>query len=249
VAATVAQHSPAWLDEFDKYGPVHFITIACCATLIAGLCLLARRWKHSAPRRERILRIAWVVALILGQGFTQVWWLLPDNFELGYSLPLHFCDLAPWFAPFALLLHARFTQTMLYFWGLALSSWAFIAPILTAGPAHGAFWLFWLGHSQIIGSAVYSVAVDAYRPGLRDVAVAALLTLAYNITILLGLNMPGPLSPLGPWPWRAPLIILGEWLLFVLLWLPFALTRRRGRPPDEVLRAASHDRPAPPGAP
>lgn len=234
-----------WLHGFQNYGWVHLVTVAICAAVCLWVCRLGRRWRRDAPDRERRLRIVWVIVLVGVQGYNQAWWLWPSNFVLEKSLPLHFCDFSPWFVPFALLTRVRLARTMLYFWALALSTWAFFMPVLTKGPAHTEFWLFWIVHTLIVASAIYTVAVLDYRPRLKDLIIAGCITTAYSLAMIafnvrfdLDYAYVGPSSTataiLGPWPWRLLAIIPGQWLLFALVWLPLA----RRREPE----------PSPPGA-
>ncbi len=241
MSAPAEPATSTWLNSFEAFGAVHAVSVVVCAAVTVGLIALGVRLKRTSPRAERRLRIGWIAMLIGVQGYTQLWWLLPSNFDPGVSLPVHFCDVAPWFAPFALLLRVRFAQTMLYFWGLALSSWAFVTPVLGVGAASTAFWLFWIGHTQIVASAFYLVFVDRYRPGRRDFVVVCLTTAVYSTIMLFTVNIPfsadytyltperSPASAVGPWPWRAPVVIIGEWMLFAALWLPFQIRRSPAR--------------------
>jgi hypothetical integral membrane protein (TIGR02206 family) len=155
---------------------------------------------------------------------------------------LHICDLVVWCVPFALLLGSRWASSLLYFWGLGLSLLAFAAPILNEGPASLEFWLFWIGHTQIVGSAVYMVAARGYGPKVRDLLVAGGATLVYaaviipiNVALGAGYGMLGPTETsqalFGPWPTNVVIVLVLEVLLFLAIWLPWPiLTRYVKRP-------------------
>jgi uncharacterized membrane protein YwaF len=92
--------------------------------------------------------------------------------------------------------------------------------------------LFWIGHTQILGSAVYLVAVQRWRPTIRDLGVAIVTTAVYILLVLpldaaLGVDYgnvgPGssPTAFLGPWPLRVFWLLVLEGTLFVLMWLPW----------------------------
>ncbi len=224
------------MEEFHRYTFLHAITVASCIAVIAALVWLGRAWQQRAPKRERRLRVLWVIALILQAASTQIWENLPQRIDVTFSLPLHICDLSIWLAPLALLLRWRWPKTLLYFWGIGLSIWALFMPILQAGPANLRFWLFWAGHTFIVGSALYTTFVLGYRPSMRDVAIAALATVGYALAIvplnlMLGADygLMGPRSAaaeLGPWPWRVPFLLILELMLFVILWMPWGSARR-----------------------
>jgi hypothetical integral membrane protein (TIGR02206 family) len=235
---------PIAASVFVKGSPTHLITVAACALVILALAWLGARWRRRRPAAERALRLAWVLFVVALQLFSQTWQNWPGNFDLRYTLPLHVCDLVVLAIPFALLASWRFPRTLLYFWGLGLSVFAFLLPILREGPDHLAFWMFWIGHLQILGSAVYMVAVGGYRPRLRDVGVGFAATCVYvalvlPVDVVLGVDYgnvgPGesPSALLGPWPGRVAVMLALEGLLFVLLWAPWWVGARRARSSPE----------------
>jgi hypothetical integral membrane protein (TIGR02206 family) len=225
---------PLAASAFHRGSVTHLVTVAVCALLIAALAGVGARARARRPARERTLRVSWVAFVVAFQLFGQAWQNWPGNFDVRYTLPLHLCDLVLPAIPLALLCRWHFPKTILYFWGLGLSLFAFILPILREGPDHLAFWVFWVGHLQILGSACYLVAVDRYRPRGRDVAIGFGTTCLYVVLILpvnvaLGVDYgsvgPDPSSAgmLGPWPWRVPVLLALEGLLFAVLWAAWRL--------------------------
>jgi uncharacterized membrane protein YwaF len=108
-----------------------------------------------------------------------------------------------------------------------------------------AFWLFWIGHLQILASALYLFVVLGFRPGTGDVGRAVAVTALY-VALLVPLNGalgtdygsvgPDPSSTemLGPWPWRSVLLLGLEALLFALIGLAARHVGRRLRPASEA---------------
>ena len=146
----------------------------------------------------------------LGWGFLlfvivyQVFWLTPPRLDVSESLPLQMCDVTGMLAPFALLLGVRVAWTLVYFWGLGLSSQAFVTPVEGASPMEGAYWVFWGMHSVIVVVALYGVVVAGYRPGLRDLGLAIVLGAVYIVLMFLlnaatGWNY-GYVGPVEPQP-------------------------------------------------
>jgi hypothetical integral membrane protein (TIGR02206 family) len=131
----------------------------------------------------------------------------------------------------ALLTRSRLLRTIIYYWAIGLTTQAFITPTLGYGPIHLRFWLFWLSHLTVTGTAVYFIAAEGYRPTWRDFGVSTLVILAYGaivvpLDIAFGFNygFAGKgndlgtrtlLDFLGPWPWR----LLS---MFVLIEIVFA---------------------------
>ena len=235
-------------ESFRAFTPMHGAVLIGAIAVLTPVVVAGRRWARCDPARERRLRIAGALGIAAAQVVNIVYWLAPARLDPAVSLPLHVCDLIPWVAVAALLLPAGrggWTRTLTYFWGLGLSSWGFFWPVLETGPATFRFWLFWLVHLQVVGAAIYLVAATAWRPRPRDLGLAILAAAAYAV-LLTPVNLAlsadygyvgpgdGPASILGPWPWRMPLLLLGQAAIFTSLAWPWCgraivdLIRRRG---------------------
>jgi hypothetical integral membrane protein (TIGR02206 family) len=172
------------------------------------------------------------------------WWNLPPRFDPATTLPLQLCHLASLAASAALLTRARLWRTLLYFWGIGLSTQALLTPNLAEPPTTVWFWAFWWLHGFVLAAAVYDVAVNGYRPGWRDYGVACAASALYLAVVLpldlaLGANYGflGPQAPsapslldlLGPWPGRVAWIAALAAGAMALLVLPWTLVRREDR--------------------
>ncbi|MDQ7014014.1 MAG: TIGR02206 family membrane protein [Planctomycetota bacterium] len=193
------------------------------------------------PDPEWRLRLIWAWTTIAWQTMATVWYLLPRNFDWYESLPLHLCDLAAWVAPFALLTQKRWLRTLLYFWGIGLSTQAFLTPVVEGGHGDFRYWLFFIGHTQIVGSAIYDVVVLGYRPNLRDWGVVTLLSLAwivpvtaFNLLMDVNYGYTGRMTPggttvldyLGPWPWRLGTMFVLTQVLWGVVCVPWVVADR-----------------------
>lgn len=229
-----------WLHDFSSFTLVHSVTVLVLAAAMATSCWLGRRCGCGSPREVRF-RHAWGWFGLALAAFSITWYLLPSEFDITMSLPLHLCDLGVLVAALAMLTRCRLARTLLYFWGIGLSTQAFITPTLGHGPASVRFWLFWIDHTMIVGSAVYDLIVGGYRPRARDFAAAALTTLAYGLLMFaldahykFNYGFVGPtqgdattvVSSLGPWPWRVGVIAAIVLAEFLLLWVVWPLTAR-----------------------
>jgi hypothetical integral membrane protein (TIGR02206 family) len=237
--------SSGWSESFRAFSAHHVVVVLVCAGVMLSLCLLGRRWMRQdrTRPRERRLRVAWAVFIAAWQVAAQAWWLLPGNFVLDKSLPLHVCDIAAMLAPVALLTGWRAARTIVWFWGVGLSTQAFFTPVLAEGCADPEYWLFWVGHTQIVGTAAYLAAVMGYRPSWRDLALATSLSLLYagamvalNVSLGTNYGYVGPSKPerptvidaLGPWPGRVTWLCLIGTGAMALTWVPFAVAGARG---------------------
>lgn len=243
-----APETATWLTEFRAFSLLHLATVMVLAAAMAGSSRLGRRWKDTAP--EWRLRVGWSAFTIAWNVMALVYFFLPGVYDKRESWPLHVCDLAVWIAPAALLTQRRWLRTLLYFFGIGLSTQAFVTPVVEGGVGGIRYWLFWVGHTQIVGSAVYDVAALGYRPRWRDVLIAAGSLVAYAalvtpINLGFGVNYgyignlkperPTVIDKLGAWPWRlVPMtaLALGVFVLSWAVWAVPAWIKGRRIDPD-----------------
>lgn len=235
-------------EHFEQYGALHGATALTLGVAMGAACVLGRRFGLVGEAR---LRTWWAWGIVVFQLVAIAYWLHPSNFDPRESWPLHLCDVAAWVAALTLLTGNRYLRPVLYFWAIGLSTQAFFTPVLTEGLAHPKFWFFWIGHTQIVGSAIYDVVVGGFRPRWRDFLYGVAANAAYTavvlpIDVVFGLNYGyiGPMTPerptiidkLGPWPGRVFLVALIVHGVMAVLWLAWPLggwaarvVRRRGR--------------------
>ena len=228
-------------EVFVPFSSLHLLAVAVCALPIAALAMAGRALRERAA--EAILRRLWAVFALCYWFVYIVWWNW-NGLDLFGGLPLHLCDFNGLVAPLALLTLNRWVRATLYFWSFTLTLQAFIQPLLNDGPALLSFWAFWAGHTIIMASAIYDVAVLGFRPDWRDVGRVIAVSLAYvavvtPINLELGTNygfignpppgknIPPFIDAMGPWPRRA-LIVMGLAAIgFVVALLPWRLTGQR----------------------
>jgi hypothetical integral membrane protein (TIGR02206 family) len=238
LAATTAPSDP--LLHFHAFSMTHAAVLVTFAVVTSLACALGRRWRGT----PRLARAEWGVGLaMLGVWLAaQVYWFLPGNFSIDEALPIHMCDLTGLIAPLLLLTGRRALRALLYFWGIGLSINALLTPVLTDGPGHVRFWLFFLTHAAIIGTAVYDLVARGYRPDRHDWLLAtggcaAWLAVVLAVDLSLGVNYgyvgnvtperPTVIDQLGPWPGRVFKMVVAVLVLFTAMWLPFEFARRR----------------------
>jgi len=172
-------------------------------------------------------------------------WLHPDRYRPDTSWPLHLCDIAALFAPYAMLTKHRWPRTLLFFWGLGLSSQGFLTPTVEEGFAHPIYWFFFLQHLGVVAGGLYLAIVNGYRPTWKDALLAALVTnalglamTAVNVTFDVNYMYTGSALPerptlidaLGPWPlrllWLALLVTAACFLTLAATNLVLIISRR-----------------------
>jgi hypothetical integral membrane protein (TIGR02206 family) len=228
--------------EFHAFSTMHGVVIVAMMFVTAIACAAGVRWRGSPGMRHLeqlaavIFLTAWLATMLLGA--------LPPRYSIGEALPLQMCDLTGLFAPLVLLTSYRPLRTLLYFWGLGLSVQAVITPTLEDGPARIDFWMFWIMHAGILGTAAYDVIARRYRPTFRDaifaiVTCAAWLVVVLTVDLSLDVNygyvgkskptIATPIDHLGPWPLRVYKMSLAAIVLLLAMWLPWGIAARRRR--------------------
>ncbi|MCC6661646.1 MAG: TIGR02206 family membrane protein [Phycisphaerales bacterium] len=235
--------NPSQWATFASFSALHLAVVAVMSLLVFGSCRLGLLWRPGD--REKKFRRAWGCAIVAAKAAETVYLCWPGVFTIEDSLPIQMCDLAAVAAAIAMLTQRRWSRTLLYYWGIGLSTQALVTPTLDHGPASPRFWFFWCTHLMIVGSAVYDLVVLGYRPHRRDFGVAwtaaiawVLLVTAVNVPTGLNYGFIGntvPMHPtiinrLGPWPQRV-LIVIGiatAWFA-VMTWAWPAVYRLIGR--------------------
>lgn len=225
----------------------HLLALAAFALVVTAM-VIAGRANDKLTRR---------IAAVFGFGvwlLSAVYYTLPANLEPDKSLPIQACDLLVLLAPLTLARPSRLLQAIVYFGGFGLTTQAFVTPTSDiGGPDNIKFWIFWLLHGVILSTAIYIVAVDRFRPSLKDLRNAVLFWFVYALAMIIlnystyigGLNEGqgwyygylGPTLPdivagsvlkhLGEWPIRPLMMMLLALSIFVMLYLPWLLVPRR----------------------
>lgn len=233
---------------FQSFTLQHAIVAGIAVGLMLASCSIGRRLRTG--KREPRFRLVWGWSIVVSQVYALIWWLfIHKPFQPDKSLPLHLCDVAVWIAAIAMVTQTRWSRTLLYFWGVGLSTQGFISPTLQEGPATIEYYLFWIGHLQIVGSAVYDIVAGGYRPRFHDFVMASLLSLCYVAFVMpinlyfgynygyIGNRLPESntiLNALPPWPLRVLVMWTIVEVVFVVLWLvwPAVGAIAEGKPSD-----------------
>lgn len=240
-SASVATTTSGWADSFSQFSVFHAVCVAICASVVIAVCLFAKRLKNSSVsnREPRFASALGGSMGVVAIAYT-AYFLAPGRFSWQTSLPLQFCDLLVIAAPLSLLTSIRWIRTLVVFWGIGLSTQAFVSPIVHVGYAHTYFWLFWGSHLAIVMAALYHLAVYRFRARIADLVTVTVAMCVYAAVIIpldmaldanygfAGRSKPGAASiidALGPWPLRLVWMFLIQQVLMVVLW--FLLRERR----------------------
>jgi hypothetical integral membrane protein (TIGR02206 family) len=223
--------------QFSPYGPSHLAVLVVFAIGSAALVWIGRRQTESQARLFGRVLAALIMAIF---SVALVYKLVQPT--LAQSVPLQLCDLAELTAAYALWSQRNWAFTLVYYWGLPLSSQALITPDLNAPdfPSHS-FLTFFALHLLVVWAAIYLTWGHGMHPGWRSYRFAVITTLAWGAFTLVFNTIAGTdygflnrkpnnaslLDFLGPWPFYvlAEVVIVGA--VWALMTWPWELRRRR----------------------
>jgi len=231
-APEVAPIVADWGEVFVPFTLQHLVSVLACALITALVIWLGVRWRGT--EREKAIRWALGIGVIVTQSASEIYWIFITPFDLAQAFPLHLCDVAVWSVAIAMLTGKRWAQTIVVFMGIALSTQGFFTPTLRYGYESPRFWFFWIGHTQIVGGALYFFVVSRYRPRVRDLLVASGITagwlaIVFPLNLLLGVNYgyvgrtdpsnPTIVQKLGAWPWRVFIMMAMAAVAYTAVWM------------------------------
>ncbi|MGH3753875.1 MAG: TIGR02206 family membrane protein [Pseudonocardiaceae bacterium] len=223
--------------QFVAFGLSHGVVVIVLTVVAAALVVLGRR--HHGTPAELTLSRAFAVVFATFLVPVEVYGLVPGQSGMAHSLPLQLCDLAAMAAVWALWSHSPTAFALTYFWGLTLTSQAFLSPELN-GPDFPSlqFFSFFGMHSLVLWAAIYLTWGAGLRPGWRSYRVTMLVTIGWAVVMFAFNHVAGTnygflnakplasslLDVLGPWPWY----LLAELLLITAFWalITYPWTRR-----------------------
>lgn len=211
----------AWVAApFEAFGPTHGVVVVLALAVCLGCGVLARR---EAARGRRVFGDGFAGVVFGWNLLANVWWVLPAQWDVGDSLPLHVCDLTNLLIPFAIWTRRRWLLSLAVLWGLGLSTQAFFTPTLDEAPGDPRYWLFWGGHLWIAAGCCVIAGGVEYRPRWRDWALVEAIGLGVMLALMgvnawlgtnygyVGNHLPEKrtlIDALGTWPLRVVWLFL-----------------------------------------
>ena len=240
-----------WLDvnsmnTFSAFSPSHLIALTVFVVLAAVL-FAGRNWlKHE--QRRTLARVVLAGVLILCEGSLNVWYVSEGIYSARDTLPLELCSISLYMCVVMLLLRSRAIFQIVYFTGIGGATLALLTPVLFYDFPHFRFIEFFVAHFFIILSALYMVWVEGCRPTLKSVGITmiflnVLLPIIYVINTMTGGNYmflsrkpetASPLDYLGPHPWYLLSMEAVALIIFLLLYLPFAMSKGTKHPKHSI---------------
>lgn len=224
--------------QFEAFGWSHGAVVALLAVVLGALVIVGRRYRGTSAERRlsRTLAVVFAGFLIPVEGY----YLLPWQWGIKYSLPLQLCDLAAVAAVWALWSYSPAAFALTYFWGLTLTSQAFVSPELTGPDFPSLQFISFFGvHSLVVCAAVYLTWGVGLRPDWRSYRIAVGVTIGWGFAMFVFNHFEGTnygflnskplaaslLDVLGPWPWY----LLSELVVGAAAWALITWPWEQGR--------------------
>jgi hypothetical integral membrane protein (TIGR02206 family) len=219
--------------EFHAYGTSHAVVGAVFVVGAVGVVVLGRRLRDSAAD-ERVRRGFALLIPVFTVPF-QVLQLLPDDYDVGTSLPIQLCDLSWMLAVYALWTGRVRAAALLYFWGLTLTVQALITPTLDQAFPDPRFFMFFGMHLLTIWAALFLTFGLGKGPDWPDYRFAVLCTAGWAAAVVVFNTVVGTnygyldhkpstgslLDLFGPWPLYVAVeivVVAGVWALITWPW-------------------------------
>lgn len=225
--------------RFQTFSGQHFVILAIFVVVFVALVVHGRR--HGDNERFRrgfaLLILCFTIPL-------QTLQLLPDDFTMGTSLPLQYCDLAWMTAVIALWTRSRWATALTFYWALTLTTQALLTPSLGQEFPEPRFFMYWGMHSLSVWAAGWLAATGG-RPTWRGYRFTVVVTAAWAAFVMVFNEVTGTnygylnrkpssasiLDLLPGWPYYVLIeiaLIAGVWAL--ITW-PFERARDREAQP------------------
>lgn len=163
------------------------------------------------------------------------------GFDIKEDLPLHLCNFVALLLPIFTLSKKKIYFKILIFWILAGTTHSVLTPDLKNGFPNFIFFKYWYVHAGLIIFVLYVTLVLKLRPSLKTVIQSFLALQVYALLMFILNNFinsnyfytnskPNGATALdyfGEWPYYILTIELILIPYFLLIYLPFYLTRKK----------------------
>lgn len=222
--------------SFTAYSLPHIIALL----LLIGLAVALYRYRM--PLRDEAkgnwVRYGLLAILAISEITLNMWYVTQNRYDVADTLPLELCSISLYMSIFMLLFNSRGLFQIVYFIGIGGALQAMLTPALSYGFPHYRFIEFFVAHIAIILAVLYMLWVEQHRPRLKSILFTmvflnVLLIIISSINKLTGGNYmflsrkpetASLLDVLGPYPWYILSLELVAFAMFLLLYLPFAIS-------------------------
>lgn len=225
-------------EPFKLFSTVHIVFLLIILIMNILLYIFSDRFRNN--NADRFSRYALAYILIVTELSFQFWCAFNGVWTPEYNLPFHLCSVATIICIIMLFKKSYRIYKIAYFWGMAGALQAIMTPDLSGyNYPHYVFFKFFILHGFIIISVLYMTFIHNYSLTFKSVLNAFVVTnlfalIVIPVDILTGGNYlflcrkPEAFTLLdyfGSWPWYIIPLEIIVFIMFVVLYLPFAIRR------------------------
>lgn len=223
----------------ELLGGVHLSVLGATAVLAIVVIWAGRRLRGTDAEQSLTRGAGWVLlAAALGW---MVWGLLPANWHIEDSLPLHYSDVLRFITAVALIRRSRWAVAICYYWGLTLNTQAMITPHPSQLEVLSVNFVFYWGlHIAVFLAPLWLIWGLGHRPAWRGywIAFGAAVLWAGMVMVInaaIGTNYAflnrtpegaSLLDFMGPWPIYVVWLVVLAGVIWALMTWPWT---RAGR--------------------
>lgn len=211
----------------ELFGATHIGMLILTLLLCMLVVWAARRFRGTIIERRTTRVVGW--GLLVMSLIWMAWGMLPRNWDVGQSIPLHLSDVLQIVTVVALIARPGWAICVAYYWGLTLNLQSLLTPDLNyVDYPLIEFTMYWLLHIVVFLVPVVFTFGLGYRPTWTGYVVAYAATAIWAgitglVNVVTGANYGylgrrpeggSLLDVLGPWP----VYILWEALLIAVVW-------------------------------
>lgn len=230
---------PGTENVFQLFSSVHLYTLAAFLLLIILLFFFRKTLRN--PSINRMARVGLFLVLILSEISLQIWLWWSGHWSYQYSLPLHLSSISLILSALLLLTKRYALFEFTYFVGVGSALQAMITPDISLYTfPHYRYVHFFISHGGTVIANLFMVFVAGYRPTGKSIWKAFLWLNVYTLIVfIVNFLIEGnymyisekPVNPslidyLGPWPWYILSLEAITLVTFLILYLPFWITRK-----------------------
>lgn len=235
-----------WREQLDQmryettipmFGRDHLIYLAIII-FVSAIFLIYSKKKFKSEQADKVGKILGIIAIVhLFLEIPTMKLILGNN--IPSSLPLHLCNFGMLMVGILLLTRKQWALELAYFWALCGATQSLLTPDLKYIFPHPQSITFFTAHTIEIVGLLYAVIVLKMRPHWDSIPRVFLKTLIIA-AVVFPLNFLHPdmnymflkhpplggsiIDLLGPWPWYLLSLMGVALLLFVIAYLPYAIS-------------------------